>query len=221
MQLFSAMGVGASSSCSATPASSARRNDFTLRGRRAQGRASSGSGCSRTRRPIPAGGGDHASRRPRVSPAYLGVGYIIGPSWASLNFAGGLLAWGLFVPLLIFFLGPAARARATPTPTAASAGPAMAGHLWRFIVRPIAVGGMLVGAELHAVPHAQEPGIGIKRGVADLKKSAAAKAATERTERDLSLQDRVRRDRGRVRADDRALLLLHEGAAGRHLSPAS
>ncbi|HAK96168.1 MAG TPA: oligopeptide transporter, OPT family [Planctomycetes bacterium] len=36
----------------------------------------------------------------------MGVGYIIGPQLASLNFAGGLLAWGLFVPLLLFFLGP-------------------------------------------------------------------------------------------------------------------
>ena len=48
----------------------------------------------------------HASRRPAVTPAYLGVGYIIGPELGALNFAGGLLAWGLFVPLLVFFLGP-------------------------------------------------------------------------------------------------------------------
>ena len=39
-------------------------------------------------------------------PAYIGVGYIIGPELGALNFAGGLLAWGLFVPLLVFFLGP-------------------------------------------------------------------------------------------------------------------
>ena len=35
---------------------------------------------------------------PGIFPAYLGVGYIIGPRLASLNFAGGLLAWGLFAP---------------------------------------------------------------------------------------------------------------------------
>ncbi|MGC4055325.1 MAG: hypothetical protein QM757_41350 [Paludibaculum sp.] len=41
------------------------------------------------------------------SPAYLGVGYIIGPHLGALNFAGGLLAWGLMVPLLAyFFMGP-------------------------------------------------------------------------------------------------------------------
>ena len=43
---------------------------------------------------------------PAISPAYLGVGYIIGPKLGALNFAGGLLAWGLMVPLLTYFLGP-------------------------------------------------------------------------------------------------------------------
>lgn len=43
---------------------------------------------------------------PGVSPAYMGVGYIIGPNLAALNFTGGLLAWGLFVPVLMFFIAP-------------------------------------------------------------------------------------------------------------------
>src|SRR6516225_611085 len=43
---------------------------------------------------------------PDVSPAYLGVGYIIGPRLGSLNFAGGVLAWGLLVPLILFLGGP-------------------------------------------------------------------------------------------------------------------
>src|SRR5262245_151446 len=51
-------------------------------------------------------GGISTISAPAVSPAYLGVGYIIGPELGALNFAGGLLAWGLLVPLLIFFVGP-------------------------------------------------------------------------------------------------------------------
>ena len=51
-------------------------------------------------------GGVTLASGPSVSPAYIGVGYIIGPELASLNFAGGVLAWGFMVPLLIFFLGP-------------------------------------------------------------------------------------------------------------------
>src|SRR5690348_14287788 len=42
---------------------------------------------------------------PAISPAYLGVGYIIGPRLAALNFSGGVIAWGLLVPLLVYFLG--------------------------------------------------------------------------------------------------------------------
>ncbi len=61
-------------------------------------------------------GGASILTAPDVSPAYLGVGYIIGPRLAALNFAGGVLAWGLLVPLLTFLLGPylqAADARGT------------------------------------------------------------------------------------------------------------
>ena len=63
-----------------------------------------------------------------MSPAYLGVGYIIGPELGALNFAGGLLAWGLFVPLLVFFLGPQLAPRYTDADGATNwAG--LAGHL--------------------------------------------------------------------------------------------
>src|SRR5215472_13763721 len=55
---------------------------------------------------VVAAGGSSMVAAPSVSPAYLGVGYIIGLRLASLQFAGGVLAWGLMVPLMIFFLGP-------------------------------------------------------------------------------------------------------------------
>src|SRR5205085_2576373 len=53
-----------------------------------------------------AAGGATTFAAPSVSPAYLGVGYIIGLRLASIQFAGGVLAWGLIVPLLIFLMGP-------------------------------------------------------------------------------------------------------------------
>src|ERR1700730_3800429 len=56
-------------------------------------------------RTLQAGGVTMASG-PTVSPAYIGVGYIIGPELAALQFSGSVLAWGMMVPLLIFFLGP-------------------------------------------------------------------------------------------------------------------
>lgn len=92
---------------------------------------------------INAGGGS-AVAAPSVSPAYLGVGYIIGLKLAALQFSGGVLAWGLLVPLIIFLMGPNLH-----TFLPANAGNdwgSVAASVWRFIVRPIAVGGMLVGA---------------------------------------------------------------------------
>lgn len=137
-------------------------------------------------------GGVSTVSAPAVSPAYLGVGYIIGPELASLNFAGGLLAWGLFVPILIFFLGPgmmdsfAASAGLEAGSEAAWA--ALADRLWKFVVRPIAVGGMLVGAVYTLYRMRKNLVAGVKRSVGDLKKSAQAVEATSRVDRDLSFK---------------------------------
>jgi len=120
---------------------------------------------------------------PDVSPAYLGVGYIIGPRLAALNFAGGVLAWGLLVPLLTFTIGPYIQA-AQPDGQAI-AWPLLAGAIYYSIVRPIAVGGMLVGATYTLFKMRKQLAVGMGRAVSDLKKSASAHAATNRTERDL------------------------------------
>jgi putative OPT family oligopeptide transporter len=137
-----------------------------------------------------AGGGVTTIAAPAATPAYIGVGYIIGPELGALNFAGGLLAWGLFVPLLVYFLGPLEidkyiQIHAGDT---AAAWAGLTGHLYRYIVRPIAVGGMLVGACFTLWKMRKNLLLGIKRGVADVRKSAASKAATDRTERDLSFK---------------------------------
>lgn len=126
-------------------------------------------------------GGVTTFQAPAISPAYLGVGYIIGPRLAALNFAGGVVAWGLLVPLMIYFLGPTLQAN---LPAGAEGN--LAGSVWYYIVRPIAVGGMLVGAAWTLFRMRKSLGIGMKRAVSDLKKSAAVHAATNRTERDLN-----------------------------------
>jgi putative OPT family oligopeptide transporter len=120
---------------------------------------------------------------PDVSPAYLGVGYIIGPRLAALNFAGGLLAWGLLVPLLTFTVGPYIQA-AQPAGQALS-WTVLAGAIYYSVVRPIAVGGMLVGAIYTLFKMRKQLAVGMGRAISDLKKSAAAHKATNRTERDL------------------------------------
>src|SRR6202158_5825923 len=93
---------------------------------------------------VVATGGTTVFSAPSVSPAYLGVGYIIGLRLASIQFAGSVLAWGLLVPMMIYFLGPSLQQYIPAGTTKDWADTADA--IWRYIVRPIAVGGMLVGA---------------------------------------------------------------------------
>lgn len=121
---------------------------------------------------------------PSVSPAYLGVGYIIGLRLASLQFAGGVIAWGLLVPMLVYFLGPQLRNYLpADTPDNWSA---MVLAVWRFIVRPIAVGGMLVGAAYTLYNMRKSLTAGLGKAFADLKQTADDRAKLSRTEQYMS-----------------------------------
>jgi len=135
---------------------------------------------------VPAGGITTFSA-PDITPAYMGVGYIIGPELGALNFAGGLLAWGLLVPLLVFFVGPSMIDKYTAA-NGTQDWAALTGHLYKFIVRPIAVGGMLVGACYTLWRMRKNLILGIKRGVADVRKAAMAEAPALRTDRDLNFR---------------------------------
>jgi putative OPT family oligopeptide transporter len=183
--LFGAMGVGAFIKFLGDAAVFSASNTFPLAvGRLKESFVRLGLKADSTA--IPAGGVS-SFQAPGVSPAYLGVGYIIGPELGALNFAGGLLAWGLFVPLLVFFQGPQLIAQYTAA-DGTQDWATLAGHLYRYVVRPIAVGGMLVGATYTLFRMRKNLVAGIKRGVADVQKSAHQQAATVRTERDLSFK---------------------------------
>jgi putative OPT family oligopeptide transporter len=135
---------------------------------------------------IVAAGGTSTFAAPSVSPAYLGVGYIIGLRLASLQFAGGVLAWGLMVPFFIFFLGPHIK-QFLPADTPGDwAG--MAGAVWRFVVRPIAVGGMLVGAAYTLFKMRESLVSGIGKAFADLRQTADQRMKLARTERYMSFK---------------------------------
>jgi putative OPT family oligopeptide transporter len=130
-------------------------------------------------------GGVTVFSAPSISPAYVGVGYIIGPALAALNFSGGVLAWGLLVPLLIFFLGPQIRAFLPPG-AEAEAWQAPATAAWKFIVRPIAVGGMLVGAAYTLYRMRKNLFGGLGRAFAELRGGAPPPSTLIRTERYMS-----------------------------------
>jgi putative OPT family oligopeptide transporter len=124
---------------------------------------------------------------PGVNPSYMGVGYIIGPKLASLNFSGGLLAWGLFVPILTYFIGPSLMATST-TPLDEGSWIGMANNVWRYIVRPIAIGGMLMSAGFTLFKMRKSLGTGLKRSIGDVKKAASGEHVTVRTEQDISFK---------------------------------
>jgi len=87
--------------------------------------------------------GGVALASPAASPALMGVGYIIGPRLASINFAGGALAWLVFIPLALF-LDPNLSSQLGEAGT--PGWPDLAFTVWYNVVRPIAVGAMLVGS---------------------------------------------------------------------------
>jgi putative OPT family oligopeptide transporter len=119
---------------------------------------------------------------PSLSPALLGIGYIIGPKLASINVSGGVLAWWVFIPLLVFFdpdlparLGAGGQASAD----------VVAYTVWYNIVRPVAVGAMLVAA-FYTLFSMRSSIVRSLRGA--FSASAAAvheQAPVERTEKDI------------------------------------
>ena len=130
-------------------------------------------------------GGVSLISAPSVSPAYFGVGYIIGPSLASLNFAGGVFAWGFMVPLLIYFLGPQLQSFLPPG-SSEGGWEAVSNSVWRYIVRPIAVGGMLVGAAYTLFRMRRSISAGLGRAVSELRQAGGPPADIGRTEQYMS-----------------------------------
>lgn len=136
---------------------------------------------------------------PGISPAYMGVGYIIGPRLASLNFSGGLIAWGLLTPIIYYFISPNldlnlwaqflvdTKSMTYDAAIARVSDPVFQIYeVWRYIIRPIAIGGMLVGAFYTLYNMRKSLIAGIARSVRDVRKAASGEiVAQDRTEKDL------------------------------------
>lgn len=116
---------------------------------------------------------------PSLSPALIGIGYIIGPQLASITVAGGIIAWWILIPLLLFFDPDLPRRIGTNDPAIA------AYSVWYNVVRPIAVGTMLVGAA-STMFSMRESLASSLRGIFKASAAAAHEAkALDRTERDI------------------------------------
>lgn len=130
-------------------------------------------------------GGVSTVAGPSISPAFVGVGYIIGPELAALNFSGSVLAWGLLIPLLIFFLGPQLRAF-LPADAQPSDWLALANGVWRYIIRPVAVGSMMVGTCYTLFRMRKNLMAGLAKAFAELRTGAEPLESKGRTERYMS-----------------------------------
>jgi len=147
------------------------------------------------------GMGGMMAAAPEISPAYFGVGYIIGPRLASLNFSGSVLAYCMLTPMIFYFIAPTLDIHAMATQLM-NIDPKMPLTLeaatnkvwstsfesvWRFIVRPIAIGGMLVSAVYTLFKMRNSLIAGISRSVGDVKKAASGhETNTPRNEKDIS-----------------------------------
>ena len=119
---------------------------------------------------------------PTVSPALIGVGYVIGPELAALNFSGSILAWGVLVPLMMYFLGPNLQ-NFLPPGSGDGGWADMAAAVWRYIVRPIAVGGMMVGAAYTLIRMGRKLTSSLGRAISEVRHGAPALESMARTER--------------------------------------
>ncbi|MDI6844896.1 MAG: oligopeptide transporter, OPT family [Candidatus Saccharicenans sp.] len=121
-------------------------------------------------------------RGPEASPAFLGVGFIIGPRLASINFSGGVLAWGLLAPILAFYFNYQDLGAITDWTAEIT-------RVWRDYVRYIAIGGMLVGAFYTLFKMRKSLAQGIARSLAMVtKRSQAETQLLPRTDQDINLR---------------------------------
>jgi putative OPT family oligopeptide transporter len=116
---------------------------------------------------------------PSASPALLGVGYIIGPRLAAVVFAGGVLGWWCLAPVMAFVNRDLLALVEQQGWSAVSVQ-----VVWQTMVRPLAVGTMVVGAVWTLWSMRKSLATGMGRVLADMKQVKAVETAS-RLELDL------------------------------------
>ena len=120
-----------------------------------------------------------------LSPALLGVGYIVGLNVGVLVLAGGMISWNLAIPLYAAYVLPG-----DPAMSAALAGASAedaAGMIWSKQIRYLGVGAMLVGGIWALVSLRHSLLSGVRSGLAAARAGAGRLAAPE-TDRDLPMK---------------------------------
>jgi len=125
---------------------------------------------------------------PSASPAFIGVGYIIGTRLASITFSGGVFGWLLLMPLLLFINNSLGNILQTAPGTSwTDIGQAV----WYFQVRPIAVGAMIVGAVFALFNMRKNLTEGISKAIKDVQEVKAGGTVASRIDHDLPFNKTV------------------------------
>ncbi|HPR63337.1 MAG TPA: oligopeptide transporter, OPT family [Thermoanaerobaculia bacterium] len=130
---------------------------------------------------------------PSPSPAFLGVGFIIGPRLAAITFSGGVFGWLFLMPLALFvraLFDPAFAAHITST-IGIDGGRAILfnefGAFYADSIKKVAIGAMIVGAFYTLYNMRKSLITGIRRSISSM--GGAAEGHVElRTEKDLNFK---------------------------------
>jgi putative OPT family oligopeptide transporter len=121
-----------------------------------------------------------------ISPEYMGVGYVIGPRIAGVMFAGGVLSWLVFVPLLSI-LGEYIPVPFPPVPASGLRLSEMApGQIWSAYIRYLGAGAVLASGLITLARTLPTIISSFRESMKGLGESAGA-VKPLRTERDLPL----------------------------------
>lgn len=106
---------------------------------------------------------------PASSPAFVGVGYIIGFKLAALTFSGGVLGWMFLMPIVLFLMYH----QLLPFSIGDGSWIEISKSAYNSTVKPIAVGGMLVGAFSTLFKMRKNLIGGISRSISDIRTAKA------------------------------------------------
>jgi len=119
---------------------------------------------------------------PAASPAFLGVGYIIGFRLSAITFSGGVFGWLFLMPAVLFLMS----GDLFPFTAGGQDWGTIASAAYNSTVKPIAVGGMLVGAFYTLFNMRKNLMSGLSKGIKDISKAGKAGGEeTSRLEKDL------------------------------------
>ena len=120
-----------------------------------------------------------------ISPALLGVGYIIGPRIASIMCAGGVLAYLVLIPAIKFFGSGMTTPLAPGTVPISEMSPSQIRGAY---ILYIGAGAVAAGGIISLFRSLPTIWSGLKGGLADLRGGQAATAGAPRTDQDMSMK---------------------------------